>query len=100
MDDPGKVIVALSVIGSLTYTIRMIVNAWLGRRGEKARLAREDAPQVADERMTRLEQAVDAIAFEVERISEGQRFTTRLLSEQSRAAMTTPQRELSTNTPH
>ena len=33
-----------------------------------------------------LSQAVDAIAVEVERISEGQRFTTRLLSEQRDAA--------------
>jgi len=28
-----------------------------------------------------MEQAIDAIALEVERISEGQRFTTKLLSE-------------------
>lgn len=34
-----------------------------------------------DDRMRRLEEAVDAIAVEVERISEGQRFTTRLLAE-------------------
>lgn len=33
-----------------------------------------------------LSQAVDAIALEVERISEGQRFTTRLISEQREAA--------------
>ena len=32
-------------------------------------------------RLDRIEQAVDAVAVEVERISEGQRFTTRLLSE-------------------
>ena len=96
MDDPGKVIVALSAIGSLTYTMRMVVNAWLAPRREKARLAH--AAPLADERMTRLEQAVDAIAFEVERISEGQRFTTRLLSEQSRPSSLPPQ--LSTNTPH
>ena len=31
--------------------------------------------------MEHLMQSVDAIAIEVERISEGQRFTTRLLSE-------------------
>jgi len=34
-----------------------------------------------DARMERIEHAVDAIAVEVERISEGQRFTTKLLSE-------------------
>ncbi len=34
--------------------------------------------------ITQLTQAVDTIAIEVERISEGQRFTTRLLSEQQK----------------
>ena len=32
-------------------------------------------------RLDRMEQGIDAIAVEVERISEGQRFTTRLLAE-------------------
>lgn len=37
------------------------------------------APEVAT-RLERMEQSIDAIAVEIERISEGQRFTTRLLS--------------------
>jgi hypothetical protein len=36
------------------------------------------------ERMRRLESAVDAVAIEVERISEGQRFVTKLLSERQK----------------
>lgn len=36
---------------------------------------------MADERLGRIEQAIDAMAVEVERISEGQRFVTRLLAE-------------------
>jgi hypothetical protein len=32
-------------------------------------------------RLERMEQAIDSVALEVERISEGQRFTTKLLSE-------------------
>jgi hypothetical protein len=32
-------------------------------------------------RLERMEQAIDSIAIEVERISEGQRFTTRLLAD-------------------
>jgi len=36
--------------------------------------------EVAD-RLERMEQSLDAVALEVERISEGQRFTTKLLSE-------------------
>ena len=41
-------------------------------------------PDVAH-RLERMEQALDSIAIEVERISEGQRFTTKLLSERSEA---------------
>ncbi len=37
-------------------------------------------------RLERMEQAIDSIAIEVERISEGQRFTTKLLSERNTAA--------------
>lgn len=37
-------------------------------------------PEVA-ERLERMEHALDSVAIEVERISEGQRFTTKLLSE-------------------
>ena len=39
-------------------------------------------PSEVSAQLAHLSQAVDAIAVEVERISEGQRFTTRLLSEQ------------------
>ena len=38
-------------------------------------------PPAVTSRLDRIEQAVEAIAVEVERISEGQRFTTKLLSE-------------------
>jgi hypothetical protein len=44
-------------------------------------------PEVAD-RLERMEQAIEAVAIEVERISEGQRFTTKLLSESRNAAIT------------
>jgi hypothetical protein len=51
------------------------------------------APEVAS-RLERIEQAVDAIAIEVERISEGQRFTTKLLTERASEAsrLTEPRR--------
>jgi hypothetical protein len=38
-------------------------------------------PSEIGERLERMEQALDSVALEVERISEGQRFTTKLLSE-------------------
>jgi hypothetical protein len=47
-------------------------------------LLRGGEPALGDERMSRLEQAIDAIAVELERIGEGQRFVTKLLAERGR----------------
>ena len=38
-------------------------------------------PREVTDRLERMEHALDSIAIEVERITEGQRFTTKLLSE-------------------
>lgn len=43
-------------------------------------------PPSVDARLARIEQAVDSIAVEVERISEAQRFTARLMAEGQRPA--------------
>jgi hypothetical protein len=40
-------------------------------------------PPEVSARLERMEQAIDAIAVEVERISEGQRFTTKLLTDRA-----------------
>ena len=40
-------------------------------------------PTEVTARLERMEQAIDSIAVEVERISEGQRFTTKLLAERT-----------------
>ncbi len=56
----------------------------MDRRGASSPMSNELTSQ-----LTQLNQAVDAIALEVERISEGQRFTTRLLSEQREAVRQT-----------
>ena len=57
-------------------------------RGMVKRWEREDsAPKIPSDvsaRMERMEQAIDAIAVEIERVSEGQRFMTKLLSETKR----------------
>lgn len=50
-------------------------------------------PEVAG-RLERMEQALDSIAIEVERISEAQRFTTKLLAERNKAVpASVPERE-------
>jgi len=61
-----------------------IARAFARRMDRKA--VAPQIPQEVTQQLNHLAQAVDAIALEVERISEGQRFTTRLLSEQREAA--------------
>jgi hypothetical protein len=56
-----------------------LVRAYIRRRDRQDALP-SASPEVV-QRLERMEQAIDAIAVEVERISEGQRFTTKLLSE-------------------
>ena len=55
-------------------------------RRPAAPVAPREAELVSSARLDRLEQSVDAIAIEIERISEGQRFVTRLLSERAGAS--------------
>jgi hypothetical protein len=49
----------------------------------------------SDERLDRIERAIDAMAIEVERIAEGQRFVTKLLSDRApeRVAIQAPPRQ-------
>jgi hypothetical protein len=44
------------------------------------------APDESNVRLERLEHAVDAIAIEIERVAEGQRFVTKVLAERPAAA--------------
>jgi hypothetical protein len=57
----------------------------LTRRWDRESLQPKVPSEVLD-RLERIEQAVDAVAIEVERISEGQRFTTKLLSDRAENA--------------
>lgn len=41
------------------------------------------SPSVRDDRVERLQQAVDAIAVELERVGEGQRFVTKLMADRA-----------------
>lgn len=53
-------------------------------------VAPREAEVVSKTRLDRLEQAVDTIAIEIERISEGQRFVTRVLNERTEAPRHAP----------
>ena len=52
------------------------------RRRKNPRPRQNELPSDSAQRLERLEQGMEAIAIEIERVSEGQRFVTKLLSEQ------------------
>ncbi len=60
-----------------------LVRAYVRR--QERQLSFPPANPENDLRLARIEAAVESIAIEIERISEGQRFTTRLLSERAGA---------------
>jgi len=78
---PFIVPVALFVCVAVTAIGVPIARAF-ARRVERTPL-QPSLPGEVVARLERMEQAIDSIAIEVERISEGQRFTTKLLAERN-----------------
>jgi hypothetical protein len=82
------------------------VGAYFGaRRASRQALveAGRDQAQLVEARFAALAQTLDTVAIEVERITEGQRYTARLLSERPLAgppAVAKPRREAGSVTPH
>ena len=68
--------------GVVVMTVVTTIGRVVMRRREGSALGEGAAARI-DERLSRMEQAIDAMAVEVERVAEGQRFATRLLSERA-----------------
>ena len=76
-------------LGAFTTAIILAIGVPLVRAYSRKIDAQSRNPGIPSEvtsRLERMEQSLEAVAIEVERISEGQRFTTRLLSEGRSAA--------------
>jgi hypothetical protein len=62
-----------------------MLKTWLNHREKMAGLSMTGQGLMSsDERLARVEQAVESIAIEMERIGEGQRYVTKLLNEPGR----------------
>ena len=82
-------------------TISLVAASFFRYLGVKrqSQLLPRGAPGATDERLARIEQAIDAMAVEVERISEGQRFVTRLLADGAQAERANEAPRLPTSPP-
>jgi hypothetical protein len=82
--DPDAITFAV-VCATIVGTVGCLVAIGIGARIMLMRAKRlTERPPLDENRLQHLEQAVDAIAIEIERISEGQRFTTKLLADRDR----------------
>ncbi len=79
-DQIVDIVVATLITGCIT--LGMFAMAWASSRKNRASETpaspRLDGIEV---RLARMEQALDSIAIEIERVTEGQRFTAKLLAE-------------------
>jgi hypothetical protein len=83
--DPD-VITFAAVCATVVATIGSLVAIGVAARATLLRAKRRaEHPPLDDSRLRQLQESVDAIAVEVERISEAQRFTTKLLADRERA---------------
>jgi hypothetical protein len=84
---PGDLGIIIALIGVLSG-VGVLAGAFAGAyffgksRGQRETLTAARDPEL-QERLARVEHIVEATAIEIERISEGQRFTTKLLSDRS-----------------
>ena len=80
---PNVVVPAVSV---LTLVLALPISIALAKRILRRTPRATTVPSDVTMRLERIEQAVDTIAIEVERISEGQRFVTRIMAERPSTA--------------
>jgi hypothetical protein len=79
---PGELIPIVAIIAGTCIAIFVPLVRAISRKIElRGQSSLADSEIAA--RLDRIERAVESIAVEIERVSEGQRFTTRLLSERS-----------------
>lgn len=85
MINPMAIPIVAIVAVSATTVLVPIARAYARRMERGDQPTHTTLPTELTLRLERMEQALDSIAIEVERISEGQRFTTKLLAERNKS---------------
>ena len=77
----AQVLLVVGAFGGFIAIVQMAVRVVLSKTKSKPAAPEWNMPRIDEDRFARLENAVDAIAIEVERMSEAQRFSAKLMSE-------------------
>jgi hypothetical protein len=78
--DENTMVIAVAGIIVNGLVIAILGRAWLSRRQPPPSVPHEQLENI-EMRLVQLQQAVDDVAIEMERVAEGQRFTVKLLAE-------------------
>jgi|SRR5829696_10130065 len=100
MRDQTIIAMVIATCSAAVLIVWMAATTVLKLSDKKVRMLEANRQAPNDDRLQRVEMAVEAIAVEVERISEGQRFTTRLLNEAAQRSAPGLERTGRINTPH
>ena len=77
----AQVLVMVGAFSAFVVTLSIVARFGFRKSRGASLPTREGEPRIDESRFARLEDAVDSIAIEVERIAEAQRFTAKLMSE-------------------
>jgi hypothetical protein len=78
--DENTMVIAVAGIAVNGLVIAVLGRAWLARRQPPPSIPHDRLENI-EMRLVELQQAVDDVAIEMERVAEGQRFTARLLAD-------------------
>lgn len=81
MDSGHIFVITLVALVAASFTLSAFARAWAPSRKGRASEASDPRLDAIEARLARMEDSIESVAVEMERIAEGQRFTARLLSE-------------------
>lgn len=81
-------VTTIAIVAIVAGSAHRLIKMWL-QRSERSSIPEANLKEIRDG-LGQLQQAVDAIAIEVERLSEAQRFTAKLLADGARGIAPIP----------
>lgn len=82
----GNQVTAMGIVGTIFVLAPIAIGMTIRMLRRTPRAIAQAIPKDVSDRLERMEQGIEAVAVEVERIGEGQRFVTQLMSDRAQRA--------------
>lgn len=84
--------IVMAAIITSGVTLSMIAHAWVESRKHRGKAQTSPRLDAIEARLSRMEDMIESVALEMERVAEGQRFTAKLLADRATPAQPIPTR--------